>query len=65
MPLHADQGSARSDLINPVKLLQTTEAVMDDNSIIIVDGGDFAATCAYINRLQSHHHLRLFIDPAN
>ena len=38
------------EVINPMLLCLGIEKYMDDNSIIIVDGGDFAATAAYICR---------------
>ncbi|XP_057297847.1 2-hydroxyacyl-CoA lyase 2-like [Hydractinia symbiolongicarpus] len=37
-------------LINPVKLLHELENALDDNSIIVADGGDFVGTAAYILR---------------
>ena len=36
--------------INPVKLLHKLEESLDDNSIIVADGGDFVGTAAYILR---------------
>lgn len=36
--------------INPVKLLHELEQSLDDNSIIVADGGDFVGTAAYILR---------------
>ena len=44
-------------LINPVKLLHELEDSMDDNSIIVADGGDFVGTAAYILRYV-YTHLR-------
>eukprot|EP01083_Nonionella_stella_P011146 31682_1 len=46
--LHMKQNASR--VINPVRLCMEIEKHMDDNSIIIVDGGDFAATAAYVCR---------------
>ncbi|XP_065644336.1 2-hydroxyacyl-CoA lyase 2 isoform X2 [Hydra vulgaris] len=39
-----------SSLINPLNLLHELEDVLDDNSIIVADGGDFVGTAAYILR---------------
>ncbi|XP_052802677.1 2-hydroxyacyl-CoA lyase 2-like [Mya arenaria] len=36
--------------LNPVKVLHMTEEVMDDNTIMVADGGDFVGTAAYILR---------------
>lgn len=36
--------------INPVKLLHELENMLDDNSILVADGGDFVGTAAYILR---------------
>jgi len=48
-------GKARSDgpLVDPVYLFQHIEEAMADDSILIVDGGDFVATGAYILRPRS------------
>lgn len=37
-------------LINPVHLLQQLEQELDDNTILVADGGDFVATAAYVLR---------------
>ena len=37
-------------VLNPIYLCQQIEKYMDDDAIMIVDGGDFAATAAYICR---------------
>lgn len=37
--------------INPVKLLHELEDALDEDSIIVADGGDFVGTAAYILRL--------------
>jgi thiamine pyrophosphate-dependent acetolactate synthase large subunit-like protein len=34
--------------INPVALFQKLEQLLPENSTIIADGGDFAATCSYV-----------------
>jgi acetolactate synthase-like protein len=39
--------------LNPLKVLQTLERVLPDNSILVADGGDFVATAAYILRPRS------------
>ena len=39
--------------INPVKLLHELEDALDEDSIIVADGGDFVGTAAYILRLVS------------
>ena len=36
--------------LNPLKVLHCLEHVMDDNSIIVADGGDFVGSAAYILR---------------
>jgi len=41
---------AVSEFINPLKLLQKIDAVLDDDSMIIADGGDFVATASYTVR---------------
>jgi thiamine pyrophosphate-dependent acetolactate synthase large subunit-like protein len=38
----------RTDHINPLRLLKKIDGVMDDRSLIVVDGGDFVAGAAYI-----------------
>jgi len=34
--------------LNPLKVLQTLEDTMEDNSLLVADGGDFVGTAAYI-----------------
>ncbi|XP_074659901.1 2-hydroxyacyl-CoA lyase 2-like [Tubulanus polymorphus] len=36
--------------LNPIKVLHTAEQLMDEDSIIVADGGDFVGTAAYILR---------------
>lgn len=36
--------------INPLKLLMELEDMLDDDSILVADGGDFVGTAAYILR---------------
>ena len=35
---------------NPVRVLRTLEAKMNDDAILVADGGDFVGTAAYILR---------------
>lgn len=46
----AAMSAAESTLINPVSLFMEIEKQMDDNSVMIVDGGDFVATGSYVVR---------------
>jgi len=39
-----------SAFINPLRLLKDIDAVLDDDSIIVADGGDFVATASYTVR---------------
>ena len=39
--------------LNPLKVLQCMEDVIEDNSILVVDGGDFVGSAAYIVRPRS------------
>lgn len=41
-------GTVKGQYINPVCLFQKLEQLLPPNSIIVCDGGDFAATCSYI-----------------
>jgi acetolactate synthase-like protein len=41
---------AETHYLNPVSLCQQIEAALDENSVIIGDGGDFVATASYIVR---------------
>lgn len=36
--------------LNPLKVLYQVEEVMDEESIIVADGGDFVGSAAYILR---------------
>ena len=36
--------------INPIKMLYKLEECLDDNSILVADGGDFVGTAAYVLR---------------
>lgn len=42
--------------LNPIKILHAVEEVMDENSIIVADGGDFVGTAAYILRYKLRLH---------
>lgn len=42
------QGKEKTSQINPVTLLQHIEDFLNDDSLIIADGGDFVATASYI-----------------
>ena len=54
------QGQEDIKAINPIYLNQQIEKVMDENSIIIADGGDFVGTAAYV--LQPRSPLS-WLDP--
>ncbi|MCB9663318.1 MAG: thiamine pyrophosphate-binding protein [Alphaproteobacteria bacterium] len=41
---------AGSTYLNPLELCRRIEEVMDDDAVMVVDGGDFVATAAYITR---------------
>jgi len=43
-----EQGTIKARPINPVALSLRMEAAMDDESVIVVDGGDFVATASYV-----------------
>ena len=42
-----EQAAANMDGINPIKLFRELDNILDDNTILIADGGDFVATSAY------------------
>ncbi len=42
-----EQANASSDLLNPVHLCRTIENELDENSVLVADGGDFVATASY------------------
>lgn len=46
--------------LNPVHVLQLVEETLPDNSFLVVDGGDFVATAAYL--VQPRGPLR-WLDP--
>ena len=44
------EADTESEFINPLRLLKNINAAMDDDSIIVADGGDFVATASYTVR---------------
>jgi acetolactate synthase-1/2/3 large subunit len=50
----------QTEFVNPVALLKKLDRLIDDNSVIVADGGDFVATAAYT--LQPAGPLR-WLDP--
>lgn len=46
----ATMAENRAELVNPMYFFQRMEEHLDDNSVLVVDGGDFVATGAYILR---------------
>jgi len=44
------KAAAATEFINPLKLLKEIDAVLDEDSMIIADGGDFVATASYTVR---------------
>jgi acetolactate synthase-1/2/3 large subunit len=44
------ESAKSSDFINPLKLLKCIDEAIDDDSIIVADGGDFVATASYTVR---------------
>jgi acetolactate synthase-1/2/3 large subunit len=45
-----EQGKAELKGVNPIDLFLQVEGLMADDSVLVVDGGDFVATAAYIVR---------------
>jgi acetolactate synthase-like protein len=45
-----EQGKAELKGVNPIDLFLKVEELMADDSVLVVDGGDFVATAAYIVR---------------
>ncbi|WP_258182732.1 thiamine pyrophosphate-binding protein [Enhygromyxa salina] len=45
-----EQGKAELDGVNPIDLFLQLEELMAEDSVLVVDGGDFVATAAYIVR---------------
>jgi len=46
----AQKAEVEYDLVNPIQFFQRLEEKMDLRSVLVVDGGDFVATCSYILR---------------
>lgn len=46
----AEQAGVAGSLVNPLHLCREIEKTLDDNSILVADGGDFVATASYILR---------------
>jgi acetolactate synthase-1/2/3 large subunit len=44
----SNEASEPSELCNPLFACRAIEAVLDDDSVLVVDGGDFVATASYI-----------------
>jgi thiamine pyrophosphate-dependent acetolactate synthase large subunit-like protein len=55
-----EKSSEETEFINPLHLLKKLNHEIDDNSVIVADGGDFVASAAYI--LQPTGPLR-WLDP--
>lgn len=49
----AEQAKASTDLVNPLHLCSEIEAQLDDDSVLVADGGDFVATASYITSPRS------------
>ena len=43
-----EQSGHKSKKINPIHLLKSLDSKLDDNSILVADGGDFVSTASYI-----------------
>jgi len=48
--IDAQAGAAVDRGINPVKLFRELDPALDDNTVLVADGGDFVATASYILR---------------
>jgi acetolactate synthase-like protein len=46
----ASKTAAGGELVDPIALFRTLEDMMDEDAILVVDGGDFVATASYILR---------------
>jgi acetolactate synthase-1/2/3 large subunit len=56
----AEEENENSELVSPLYFFQRMDEAMDDDALIVVDGGDFVATGAYI--LQPRGPMR-WLDP--
>ncbi|MFW6087699.1 MAG: thiamine pyrophosphate-binding protein [Myxococcota bacterium] len=45
-----EMASASGEMVNPLQFFRRLEDKMDDDAVLVVDGGDFVATCSYILR---------------
>lgn len=43
-----EMAEQKTEFVNPLELCRRIEEVMDDDSVMVVDGGDFVATASYI-----------------
>lgn len=43
-----EEASAKSELINPLSACRALDEALDDDSVLVADGGDFVATASYI-----------------
>ncbi|MEA2559983.1 MAG: hypothetical protein QOH06_1487 [Acidobacteriota bacterium] len=46
--IDAQAAASDADLVNPVQLFRELERTLAENSVLVVDGGDFVATASYI-----------------
>jgi thiamine pyrophosphate-dependent acetolactate synthase large subunit-like protein len=46
--IDSQASSSAPDLVNPVQLFRELERTLADDSVLVVDGGDFVATASYI-----------------
>lgn len=46
----AEQAEQETEYVNPLHLCREIEKVLDDDSLLVADGGDFVATVSYIVR---------------
>ena len=46
----AEQSEASTEWVNPLRVCQAIDATLADDSVQVVDGGDFVATASYITR---------------
>lgn len=49
----AEQAREKTELVNPLAFFVELEDTMDDDAVLVVDGGDFVATASYIVRPRS------------
>jgi len=48
-----ESASVQGDFVNPVRFLKQLDALLDEDSILIGDGGDFISTASYVVRPRS------------